>query len=189
METKKCFKCGEILPLSEFYLHKGMKDGRINKCKLCAKKDVKDNYNEKSKDIEFVIRERERGREKYKRLNYVSKIGYKKEYAKKIGDVSYFFKKRKIDLYEKEIHHWNYIFKYDVFVLSRKAHKLIHKYIKYDSSINCFINSNNEVLDSKEKHYKYILKVFEENNVFYEIDSYNFTKKKLSKKNNHGKVY
>lgn len=39
MSTKKCFKCFIEWPLHYFYKHKEMKDGHLNKCKKCTKKD------------------------------------------------------------------------------------------------------------------------------------------------------
>lgn len=37
---KTCFKCSRELPLGAFYRHKGMADGRLNKCKTCTKADA-----------------------------------------------------------------------------------------------------------------------------------------------------
>jgi len=39
---KACFECGEIKNIDSFYKHPGMKDGYVNKCKLCTIKDRKE---------------------------------------------------------------------------------------------------------------------------------------------------
>tara|TARA_R110000803_G_C11758237_1_gene293552 strand:- start:45 stop:473 length:429 start_codon:yes stop_codon:yes gene_type:complete len=43
MPDKTCFKCGVEKPLTEFHKHPQMKDGRVNKCKICNNKDVREN--------------------------------------------------------------------------------------------------------------------------------------------------
>lgn len=41
---KQCIKCNENKDLRQFYTHKGMTDGRLNKCIACSKKESKANY-------------------------------------------------------------------------------------------------------------------------------------------------
>jgi len=41
---KTCYTCKENKPLTDFYANECMKDGRINKCKECAKNSSRENY-------------------------------------------------------------------------------------------------------------------------------------------------
>lgn len=55
---KRCFKCGVEKPVTDFYVHPAMGDGRLRKCKECTKKDVAENYR-KNRD-HYAEYERER---------------------------------------------------------------------------------------------------------------------------------
>lgn len=61
---KTCFKCGAEKPLSSFYKHKGMRDGYLNKCIECAKKDVKIHRDENLEKIQEYDRNRPNHKER-----------------------------------------------------------------------------------------------------------------------------
>lgn len=48
---KKCFKCKQVKPITEFYTHKRMTDKHLGKCKDCCKADAKIGHT-KSKCLE-----------------------------------------------------------------------------------------------------------------------------------------
>lgn len=56
--TKVCRDCKRELPLSEFYIHKQMLDGHLNKCKDCVKDRIS-KHRERNLD---KVREYDRGR-------------------------------------------------------------------------------------------------------------------------------
>lgn len=172
MDKKICFKCKIEKPISEFYVHKRMADGHLNKCKECTKTDVKLKYEENMQNIDYVEKERARGREKYKRLQYKNK--YRRPYLRK-NNTSAIIKRLGINLFEKEVHHWDYSQKNknDVFILGRRAHKLVHKFLTHDDETNCFfIKETGKKLLTKKDHYNFMIKVFTENNVNYEIECF-----------------
>ena len=49
MKTKKCFKCSEEKPIDAFYKHPKMGDGRLGKCSICTRNDVKENRKKNQK--------------------------------------------------------------------------------------------------------------------------------------------
>lgn len=166
METKICFKCGLEKDFTEFYKHPKTRDGYLGKCKECAKSDVKSKYEENIENPDFVEKERARCRNKYARLNYngrwESHRGMKntRRYLKGVG----------VELDGFEAHHWNYKLKNDVFILTPRAHKLVHKYIVFDGVSMFFYHGT--LLSTKEEHFKAIKGIFSIHKVTYQIGSY-----------------
>lgn len=65
MSEKKCFKCGTVKSLDQFYRHSKMGDGHLGKCIECTKRDVDEREKRlRASDPEWLARERERCREK-----------------------------------------------------------------------------------------------------------------------------
>ena len=140
-KTKKCFKCGVIKSLNNFYKHPNMPDGTVNKCKECSKKDVSENYR---KNINHYI-EYERNRFKKKeRKEQIKKYQQKrrekfkgKEYARNKVNNSIRDGKLKRLPCEKcgekksEAHHADYRSPLKIIWLCRKHHLELHKKISY----------------------------------------------------------
>jgi hypothetical protein len=172
---KKCFKCGEVKSLTEYYKHKQMKDGHLNKCKECTKSDSVNQFNINKNDKEWLESERGRQRDKYYRLEYREKHKPTPEAKKQIMD-------RYNDKYPEKakcknrlkikaekgyhLHHWNYNvgFENDIIVLSIKDHNLLHRHLKYDTLLYVYYRKdNNKLLDTKEKHLEYLKEIIKEN--------------------------
>lgn len=78
--------------------------------------------------------ERVRNRDKYKRLGYVVNDFKKMSEINKIeGNTSRDLRALGIDTNGKEAHHWNYNEPKSVLLMSRKAHRRLHRYIVVNS--------------------------------------------------------
>lgn len=157
--TKVCFKCNEQKPITEFYKHKQMSSGVVNKCKECNKNDVRKDYYRKSENEEWVLKERERGREKYKRLGYNKKQKIWDEKRPYTKSSKYKGLNRKLKT-EKgiELHHWNYSDEFieDVFFLKVLEHRKAHKFL-IKKGLYIFSDLDGNILDTRKKHFEYLL--------------------------------
>ena len=159
-QEKKCFKCGNVKPLTDFYKHKEMPDGHVNKCKECNKNDVRENYKKKSSNEEWLEKERIRGREKYHRLNYKES---QKEWDKnKPWKKSNIYKNLRSKFKEVPIthhlHHWNYNdeFLTDIIVIEKFNHRRAHNFLILDIEKRIYKDLDGNYLTTKESHINYL---------------------------------
>jgi hypothetical protein len=80
---KKCNSCGIVKNLEDFYVHKKMADGHLNKCKDCVKTRVMKHRELNLEDIHKYDRVRGRtdSRKKKVRANYKNKYGIDPEWT------------------------------------------------------------------------------------------------------------
>lgn len=152
---KICFKCGLEKKLLDYYKHKQMADGYLNKCIDCAKTDVKKRYKIESLKASFMEKERERGREKYKRLNYKeSQKQSNKKYPWRNNSTYKGLSKKLKTPKGFELHHWNYNdeFLEDVVLMDRISHSRLHTNLTLDIKKRIFKTKENIYLDTKKKH-------------------------------------
>ena len=169
MSTKFCFKCNLKKPLKNFYKHKGMSDGHLNKCIECTKKDTANRQKSLRLDSNWIEKERKRNRDKYHRLGYKGKYypdtdnkrEQIKRYNRKYPEKALARKYTEIFLNKIkgiELHHWSYNQRdwLDIIELDINLHHKIHRYIKYNQENMYYETLNGEILNTKDKHIKYI---------------------------------
>jgi hypothetical protein len=168
--TKKCFKCGNEYPISQFYKHKQMADGYLNKCKGCTKEDASFHLKRRiaSSPI-FLEKERARGRAKYHRLYSPNASGElrtsKNPYEKKFPEKEP-ARKRASSVKAPvghEKHHWSYIVSdgADVIFLTPEQHKKAHRFLVYDQERMMYRNLDGVLLDTRGRHETYIRHMIE----------------------------
>lgn len=160
---KICFKCGKELPHSSFYKHPQMPDGHLNKCIECFKAEMRERYDQKCKDPEWLKKERERGREKYRRLGYAARATERKITKQNkfrcMKDV-----RRDIESClsrDKELHHWDYNQRYNLILLDKKLHHRLHSVIELNMEEGIYYYNGGK-LDTIEKHLAVIKQVCED---------------------------
>jgi len=86
VKTKRCSKCGEVKPVSEFYKQKGGKYGVCSQCKECRKKYRKENVGRRTQYLrEYYEKNKDKLKKKaeeYLKVNRARAKKYQREYYK-----------------------------------------------------------------------------------------------------------
>ena len=179
---KRCRACGIEKDISDFYKLPGTKDGHDSKCIDCVKLSMQQLYKINSQDPQWVEKERERGKEKYHRLGYLDS-----EWNRRKNDLFWitseykglrrWVSKKIVITDTEEIHHWNYNYIKDFFVLDRRVHAKLHKLIIVDEQNGMFSTKDGGLLDTKDKHLALILNIIKDMGIKKaNVGIYNFTK-------------
>lgn len=90
---KTCICCGQEKPVTQFHVHRQMKDGRLNKCAVCAKKAV-DDWRAKNPDARAKEYARGEGAQKRARglRRRLNGEGYDPA-KRKVSSLKYFYKR------------------------------------------------------------------------------------------------
>lgn len=135
---KTCFKCGIERSLTEFYKHKQMSDGHLNKCKECAKGDVRQHRRSEDYREKVLAYDRARGNRQSNEYRAMKRLENPKEYKARIL-VANAVKSKKI---EKPLrcqhcgsdstlhgHHYDYDKPLSVIWLCVPCHRQIHAFM------------------------------------------------------------
>jgi len=148
IEFKKCSSCRAEKPLDDFHNYKNSKDGKVHRCKDCARAGSLK-----------CMRRKKGTRDKGLAIKAVRKYMAKRPEIPKASSIWYEYKiANKIELPSgHHAHHWSYNKPKDVIVLSLANHRKIHCYLGYDPETKLFkIKENGELLNTKEKHMDFI---------------------------------
>ena len=151
---KVCFKCNIEKPLSDYYKHKMMGDGYLNKCKECTKIDSKNRIESLKDNEEWQEKERDRCRDKNKRIGKKLVYQWLDRYPEKYNSRLAMGRKNapKAKVKGNHLHHWSYNDEHllDVIELSIKDHNTVHKFMIYDQERKMYrIAEDGVLLDSK----------------------------------------
>lgn len=175
---KKCNECGVIKELNLFHKNAKSPDGFRTKCKSCVCKKQSVYRKNNSEKVKLYIRDyiaknkeyyKQYQKNKYIKSDRVIMTEDEKKIKKKEYDKKYHLKypeKRKAKIavnyfkvdkgYHK--HHWSYNKQhyFDIILLTNKQHLSLHKFIKYCTDSFYYKSIDGILLDSRDKHMKYI---------------------------------